>query len=67
MLSRAIEVGKRNPEGVEKLLRATLESVPAERLWGNPDCGLKTRDHAEIDFALRNMVTSAIRMRNSLQ
>ena len=28
---------------VEHLLRKAIEVVPVERLWVNPDCGLKTR------------------------
>ena len=34
-----------------------------ERLWINPDCGLKTRGWAETEEALRNMVEAARRMR----
>jgi len=30
----------------------------AERLWGNPDCGLKTRQWAEVIPALSNMVAA---------
>ncbi|RCW45283.1 methionine synthase (B12-independent) [Halopolyspora algeriensis] len=52
---------------VEKLLRAALESMPAERLWVNPDCGLKTRGYAEVDSALRSMVAAAAQVRGSLQ
>ncbi len=48
------------------LLRAALESLPAERLWVNPDCGLKTRDYAEVEPALRNMVVAAERVRAEL-
>jgi 5-methyltetrahydropteroyltriglutamate--homocysteine methyltransferase len=33
--------------------------VPAERLWVNPDCGLKTRIWSEVDAALTNMVSAA--------
>lgn len=48
--------------GVEEItasLRAALKAVPAERLWVNPDCGLKTRGPAEVEAALRNMVAAA--------
>ncbi|MFI9532735.1 5-methyltetrahydropteroyltriglutamate--homocysteine S-methyltransferase [Nocardia fusca] len=48
--------------GVEEItasLRAALEAVPAERLWVNPDCGLKTRGPAEVEASLRNMVAAA--------
>ncbi|MBB4935495.1 5-methyltetrahydropteroyltriglutamate--homocysteine methyltransferase [Lipingzhangella halophila] len=47
------------PQEVADLLRAALEAVPAERLWVNPDCGLKTRGYAEIEAALTNMVAAA--------
>ena len=39
-----------------ELIRAALRHVPAERLWINPDCGLKTRGYAETEASLRNMV-----------
>ena len=39
-----------------ELIRAALNHVPAERLWVNPDCGLKTRGYAETESSLRNMV-----------
>lgn len=44
---------------IENALREAMKAVPAERLWVNPDCGLKTRDRAEVTAALRNMVTAA--------
>src|SRR5262249_39539723 len=31
---------------------------PAERLWVNPDCGLKTRGYDETTESLRNLVTA---------
>jgi 5-methyltetrahydropteroyltriglutamate--homocysteine methyltransferase len=40
---------------------ATL--IPAERLWINPDCGLKTRNWAEVEAALKNMVKAAYLLR----
>jgi len=40
------------------LIKAALENVPAERLWVNPDCGLKTRGYAEVDPSLRNLVAA---------
>lgn len=33
--------------------------IPAERLWVNPDCGLKTRGWQETEPALANMVEAA--------
>ena len=50
-------------EEVEELIRAALASLPAERLWINPDCGLKTRGYAEAEPALRNLVAAAHRVR----
>lgn len=46
-------------EEITSSLRAALKAVPAERLWVNPDCGLKTRGPAEVEASLRNMVTAA--------
>lgn len=50
---------------VEALLRAALEAVPAERLWVNPDCGLKTRGTEETVASLRNLVAAAKAVRAS--
>jgi 5-methyltetrahydropteroyltriglutamate--homocysteine methyltransferase len=40
-------------------LREALKSVPAERLWVNPDCGLKTRTTDEVTASLEHMVAAA--------
>lgn len=37
--------------------------IPAERLWVNPDCGLKTRQWKEVIPALENMVAAAKALR----
>ena len=52
---------------IEKLLRKALDGVPAERLWVNPDCGLKTRAWPETIAALRVMVDVAKELRKELQ
>ncbi|BBY24975.1 5-methyltetrahydropteroyltriglutamate--homocysteine S-methyltransferase [Mycobacterium stomatepiae] len=44
-------------------LRAALRAVPAERLWVNPDCGLKTRNTDEVSASLQNMVAAAQQVR----
>ncbi|CRH13857.1 5-methyltetrahydropteroyltriglutamate--homocysteine S-methyltransferase [Mycobacterium tuberculosis] len=44
-------------------LRAALRAVPAERLWVNPDCGLKTRNVDEVTASLHNMVAAAREVR----
>ncbi|WP_457664849.1 5-methyltetrahydropteroyltriglutamate--homocysteine S-methyltransferase [Thiolapillus sp.] len=49
------------------LLEKALQRIPAERLWVNPDCGLKTRDWKEVEPALQNMVKTAHLLRARLQ
>ncbi|MFF7709494.1 5-methyltetrahydropteroyltriglutamate--homocysteine S-methyltransferase [Pseudomonas sp. NPDC007930] len=46
-------------EEMANLLRKAARRIPAERLWVNPDCGLKTRGWAETEAALVNMVAAA--------
>jgi 5-methyltetrahydropteroyltriglutamate--homocysteine methyltransferase len=48
-----------------QLMRKATERIPAERLWVNPDCGLKTRAWSEVIPALRNMVAAAKTLRDS--
>ncbi|MEU8500684.1 5-methyltetrahydropteroyltriglutamate--homocysteine S-methyltransferase [Streptomyces lavendulae] len=48
------------------LLRTGLEAIPAERLWVNPDCGLKTRGWAETRASLENLVAAAREVRAGL-
>jgi 5-methyltetrahydropteroyltriglutamate--homocysteine methyltransferase len=50
---------------VADALAAALGSVPAGRLWVNPDCGLKTRGYGEAEPALRAMVAAARRLREA--
>ncbi|MFJ5811082.1 5-methyltetrahydropteroyltriglutamate--homocysteine S-methyltransferase [Streptomyces sp. NPDC093093] len=45
------------------LLRKGLEAIPAERLWVNPDCGLKTRGWTETRASLENLVAAAREVR----
>lgn len=45
------------------LLRKGLGAIPAERLWVNPDCGLKTRGWPETRASLENLVEAARRVR----
>jgi 5-methyltetrahydropteroyltriglutamate--homocysteine methyltransferase len=44
-------------------LRTALKAIPAQRLWVNPDCGLKTRTADEVTAALRNLVDAAASVR----
>ncbi|MCX4979203.1 5-methyltetrahydropteroyltriglutamate--homocysteine S-methyltransferase [Streptomyces sp. NBC_00620] len=48
------------------LLRKGLEAIPAERLWVNPDCGLKTRGWPETRASLENLVAAARTIRTEL-
>src|SRR5690606_24276934 len=41
-------------EEMVRLLQKAAEHIPAERLWVNPDCGLKTRGWPETEAALVN-------------
>ncbi len=50
-------------EHIVQLMRKAAERIPAERLWVNPDCGLKTRQWAEVIPALTNMVEAAKTLR----
>lgn len=45
------------------LMQKAAARIPAERLWVNPDCGLKTRQWSEVIPALRNMVSAAQQLR----
>ena len=49
---------------IRSLLEQAAARIPAERLWVNPDCGLKTRDWPETRAALANMVAAARALRS---
>jgi 5-methyltetrahydropteroyltriglutamate--homocysteine methyltransferase len=48
------------------LMLKAAERIPAERLWVNPDCGLKTRQWPEVIPALTQMVAAAKTLRATL-
>ena len=50
---------------MEQRLRLALKHVKLEKLWVNPDCGLKTRRWEEVGPALRNMVEASDRVRQA--
>ncbi|WP_031387202.1 5-methyltetrahydropteroyltriglutamate--homocysteine S-methyltransferase [Desulfonatronum thiodismutans] len=54
-------------EHIVDLLTKAAAKIPAERLWVNPDCGLKTRQWNEVLPALANMVAAAMVLRASLE
>ncbi|WP_224982858.1 5-methyltetrahydropteroyltriglutamate--homocysteine S-methyltransferase [Geomonas agri] len=53
-------------EEMTTLLKLAAEVLPVERLWVNPDCGLKTRGWPEIEASLANMVQAARQVRLQL-
>ncbi|WP_217383836.1 5-methyltetrahydropteroyltriglutamate--homocysteine S-methyltransferase [Streptomyces sp. NK08203] len=53
-------------EEAAALLREGLAAIPAERLWVNPDCGLKTRGWPETRASLENLVAAARAVRAAL-
>jgi 5-methyltetrahydropteroyltriglutamate--homocysteine methyltransferase len=52
-------------EHIVQLMKKAAERIPAQRLWVNPDCGLKTRQWEEVIPALTNMVAAAKTLRAS--
>lgn len=50
----------------EGLLRRALESLGPNRLWINPDCGLKTRRYEQVLPALAHLVAAARSLRAEL-
>lgn len=51
-------------EWIVDLVKKAAQKIPVERLWVNPDCGLKTRNWPETEAALANLVSAAKRLRN---
>jgi 5-methyltetrahydropteroyltriglutamate--homocysteine methyltransferase len=54
-------------EQIVGLMQKAAERVPPQRLWVNPDCGLKTRSWDEVIPALQNMVDAARALREMRQ
>lgn len=52
---------------IKTALFKMLAKIPKEKLWVNPDCGLKTRDNEETIPSLENLVKAAKEVRRSLQ
>ncbi len=52
-------------EHIVHLMKKAAERIPFERLWVNPDCGLKTRQWNEVIPALSNMVAAARTLREA--
>ncbi|MPQ76335.1 5-methyltetrahydropteroyltriglutamate--homocysteine S-methyltransferase [Hydrogenovibrio sp. JE_KL2] len=54
-------------EQMVDLIQKAAKNIPAERLWVNPDCGLKTRGWKETEPALANMVEAAKILRKQFE
>lgn len=50
-------------EEIVAALNLMLTKIAPDKLWVNPDCGLKTRGWKETDASLRNMVAAALQVR----
>ena len=51
-------------EKIKVVLEKILKKVAPEKLWVNPDCGLKTRQDKEVKPSLKNLVDAAKELRN---
>ena len=51
-------------EEIVTVLKTMLTKIDKEKLWVNPDCGLKTRGISETDASLKNMVEAVKIVRN---
>lgn len=50
-------------DAIRSLMEKAAQRIPADRLWVNPDCGLKTRQWSEVKPALQAMVEAAHQLR----
>lgn len=48
---------------IEERLAFAVDQFPADRIWVNPDCGLKTRGYPEVRASLTNLVEATRHMR----
>lgn len=53
-------------DSIIDLMKKAAQRIPVERLWVNPDCGLKTRNWEEVKPALRNMIAASRYLANQL-
>ena len=54
-------------EEIKTALRKMLDKIPLEKLWVNPDCGLKTRGEKETVPSLENLVQAAKEIREEIK
>lgn len=54
-------------EEIVETLQKMITKIDKNKLWVNPDCGLKTRGISETDASLKNMVEAARRVRSQVE
>lgn len=54
-------------EEIENAITKMLEKISIDKLWVNPDCGLKTRGETETTASLKNLVTATKNLRNKIK
>ncbi|ADU28872.1 5-methyltetrahydropteroyltriglutamate--homocysteine S-methyltransferase [Evansella cellulosilytica] len=50
-------------EEIDTILKDSIQVIPKEQFWVNPDCGLKTRNEEETIASLKNMVKATHKLR----
>ena len=53
-------------DSIVDLMEKAAQRISEQRLWMNPDCGLKTRHWDEVKQALNNMIVARQRLSNNL-
>ncbi|QCI18603.1 5-methyltetrahydropteroyltriglutamate--homocysteine S-methyltransferase [Buchnera aphidicola] len=56
-----------NIQSIIALLTKAMKYIPLDRIWINPDCGLKTRNWNETVASLKNMVEAAKKIRRKFE
>ena len=54
-------------KSIESILEKAIGVFGKDRVWVNPDCGLKTRDWPEVELSLQRMVEVAKKYRKKFQ
>lgn len=53
-------------DSIMQSIKKAAQRIPPERLWVNPDCGLKTRNWDEVKPALSNMIAASRQLADRL-
>ncbi|MCW1360327.1 5-methyltetrahydropteroyltriglutamate--homocysteine S-methyltransferase [Campylobacter sp. CCS1377] len=52
---------------LKNVIKKILNKFEKEKIWINPDCGLKTRNYEEVVASLKNLVQASLELRKELQ